>query len=181
MARQRWLAVPVLVLALAGCTDEGSTGVATVGGTPSAGSSSGPATDPLERERQFITCMRGQGIDMTDPIPGDNSGRSALIYEIDVKGQGSNPKFQAALDACASLLPPGQKPEPPAPDRLAQLRAFSQCMRDNGVPDFPDPDPSGVIGFWIRGDDPAQVKATEKCRNLLPPDPSPSAGGGTRG
>jgi hypothetical protein len=58
--------------------------------------------------------------------------------------------------------------------------AYSACMRENGVPTFPDPDPNG--GISIQGEpgsglDPSspQFKAAERvCQRLLPsirPDP----------
>jgi hypothetical protein len=59
-----------------------------------------------------------------------------------------------------------------ASDRAEAARAFARCMRDNGVPDYPDPDTSGRF----RGagheafdrDDPTFKAASEKCRDLLP-------------
>jgi hypothetical protein len=50
------------------------------------------------------------------------------------------------------------------------MRKFSQCMRDNGLPDYPDPDPDGRV----RGpgheqqDDPKFRAAMEACRQQLP-------------
>ena len=49
-------------------------------------------------------------------------------------------------------------------------RAFSQCMRDNGVPDFPDPDADGRLrgpGHEQEGN-PRFRAAQEKCREKLP-------------
>jgi hypothetical protein len=50
-------------------------------------------------------------------------------------------------------------------------RAFAQCMRDNGLVSYPDPDPNGRSGAGheaFNRDDPKVKAATEKCRNLLP-------------
>ncbi|MCW6004111.1 hypothetical protein K1W54_05890 [Micromonospora sp. CPCC 205371] len=53
-----------------------------------------------------------------------------------------------------------------------QSRKFSQCMRDNGIPDFPDPDANGQIprdGFdrdSMSGD--SWQKAFEACRSVAP-------------
>jgi hypothetical protein len=50
------------------------------------------------------------------------------------------------------------------------MREFSQCMRENGLPDFPDPDADGRL----RGvgheqqDDPRFREAMETCREKLP-------------
>jgi len=53
---------------------------------------------------------------------------------------------------------------------VEQMRKFSQCMRDNGVPDFPDPDADGRLrgpGHDREGD-PKFRAAQEKCREKLP-------------
>lgn len=50
-------------------------------------------------------------------------------------------------------------------------RAFAQCMRDNGVPDFPDPDAAGKFPDAAEQrahDDPKFQAASEKCRTDLP-------------
>jgi hypothetical protein len=53
-----------------------------------------------------------------------------------------------------------------------QNRKFAQCMRDNGVPDFPDPGPdgsfqgSGAMRDMFEND--AAQKALEACRELAP-------------
>jgi hypothetical protein len=61
------------------------------------------------------------------------------------------------------------------------LVAFSACMRENGVPDFPDPEPVDG-GFGLSGVDPSSPgfrSAEETCRKLLPnggrPDPQEQA------
>ena len=49
-------------------------------------------------------------------------------------------------------------------------RAYAQCMRDNGVPDFPDPDPDGRLRgpAHEQQDDPKFRAAMETCRQKLP-------------
>ena len=60
---------------------------------------------------------------------------------------------------------------------LAQGLAYSQCMRNHGMPNFPDPipTPSGGYGFHMpRGSNginpqsPAYVAAQEACKSLAP-------------
>jgi len=50
--------------------------------------------------------------------------------------------------------------------------AFSRCMRANGVPSFPDPEPGGGLRFTIPAgmspSTPAYRAAQAKCRPLLP-------------
>jgi hypothetical protein len=156
-ARSAAVAVPLLmILAAAACT--GDDGGALTAATPTGG---GP-------ELEFIACMRGQGVEMVDPVPGDTSGRSALRYEIDVNGKGNDPAFQAALDACLEYLPAPPPPEPVTQDELGARRAYAQCMRDNGVQDFPDPEPDGTWNYWFRGDDAVGQSAVEACAHLQP-------------
>jgi hypothetical protein len=187
----------LLPLVLGACTAKPKNEVATASsGTPPA---SAKASDsPQEYELRFIACMRAQGIEMSDPIPGDTTGRGALRYEIDVKGRGSDTAFQAALEKCMNLLPPVPPAPPPAPGDEAKMLQFAKCMRENGVPDFPDPvkDPKdlrpspgrsayGIIvgrgggAYWIIDGSPQVTAAMEKCRQFLPgSDASPSTGAG---
>ncbi|WP_205696090.1 hypothetical protein [Conexibacter sp. SYSU D00693] len=60
----------------------------------------------------------------------------------------------------------------PSQDRAVR---FATCMREHGVPDFPDPDPSGeltldgvVNGSSIDTDSPAWTGALRRCRDLQP-------------
>ncbi len=167
-----------LALLAGGCSDGGaSPGVATAG-TPGASAPaaapSGPSDDPVQRELEFVACMRAAGVaDMPDPVPGDRSGRSALLHAMDDLGLGLKDSFQTALDGCTRFLPPGSEPSPRTPDDVTKLRAYAQCMRDNGVADVPDPDPvTGQLNHWLRQDDKAAMAALEKCRNLLPAAPT---------
>jgi hypothetical protein len=51
------------------------------------------------------------------------------------------------------------------------MLAFSACMRQNGLPKFPDPTSDGITVGRNRGLDPnsPRFKAAEKaCRKLLP-------------
>jgi Pectinacetylesterase len=58
------------------------------------------------------------------------------------------------------------------------LEAFAGCMRDNGVPNYPDPEGGLVIDNARDLDaDPAVFEAAwEACESLLPPAPSGAAG-----
>lgn len=45
---------------------------------------------------------------------------------------------------------------------------FAECIRENGVEDFPDPDANGFILYY--GDDPDMESASEKCDDRQPGD-----------
>lgn len=87
---------------------------------------------------------------------------------------GSTPQTTTLADPATD----GTQPE------LAELAAFSQCMRDNGITDFPDPDPSGlnIAGLGIDPDSVEYVAAREACSDLLPPNVGePGASGAVGG
>jgi hypothetical protein len=118
----------------------------------------------------FAKCMRANGVpNFPDP---DASGRFRGVGH---EAEG-DPKFQAAQEACRDLAPGGEHERLGDPAFVAQMREFSQCMRENGLPDFPDPDAQGRL----RGpgheqqNDPQYQAAFETCRGKLP-------GGGEHG
>jgi hypothetical protein len=161
MQARRWVVVVPLLIMLGGCTSgAGKDGVPTVAGGSTA---TAQPYDPVAREREFVTCMRKAGVTMPDPRPGDRSGRSALAQAIE-QGLALKDTFRTALDGCAAYLPPEDRPTPAAPADVETKRQFAQCMRDNGVKDYPDPDPvTGELDGWIlRGDKVAEA-ALEKC------------------
>lgn len=160
MRLHRWLRTPlplapVLALALlAGCGHSG--------GQPTAGSSpSAPSEAQLVAiGRQYSQCVRDHGVAdfpdlvvangylaMPDGAGGDNAKREL----------GNNP---GAQQACASLLdgvPESKhKDHVPTAAELQQMMQFAQCMRDNGIPEWPDPNPDGTFPL------PSQLRAEGK-------------------
>jgi len=99
------------------------------------------------------------------PDPDPNGRFSGLSHE-----QQGDPTFQAAQQACRDLAPGGEHEKFGDPAFVKQALAFAQCMRDNGVPDFPDPDSEGRfrgVGHE-RQDDPKFQAAFEACQEKLP-------------
>jgi hypothetical protein len=129
-------------------------------------SSSGNAAPGAQREeaRTFAQCIRDNGVpDFPDP---DASGRfSGAGHE-----QQDNPKYQTAQQKCRNLAPGGEHENLGDPAYVEQARKFAQCIRDNGVPDFPDPDASGRFSGagHEQQDNPKFKAAQEKCRQTLP-------------
>ena len=66
----------------------------------------------------------------------------------------------------------GDKPSaaPSTTDRNTQAVKYSQCMRENGVPAFPDPDAQGRLrgAGHEQQDNPQFRAAMEACRGKLP-------------
>jgi hypothetical protein len=46
---------------------------------------------------------------------------------------------------------------------------FAECMRANGVPHFPDPDPKGDFNLGVDVTREAWLKAVNSCKSLQPP------------
>jgi hypothetical protein len=88
--------------------------------------------------------MRAHGVP-NFPDPGANGrleitatpGSTALL----INGtRVSGPAFAAAQRACRSFLPGAGGPPPKiSAAQRARILAFAKCMREHGVPNFPDP------------------------------------------
>jgi hypothetical protein len=85
-----------------------------------------------EQAAKFSACMRTNGVaDFPDPNPQGQFAYGGISVPPAV--------WEKAVGACKNLQPglfdgPGR-----TPDQQAAALEFAQCMRDNGVPDFPDP------------------------------------------
>jgi hypothetical protein len=77
--------------------------------------------------------MRANGVpNFPDPNPGGDFNLSA---ESDLL----TPAFEAAQTKCQKLLPSGNLPTHPSEQTLVKLLKIARCMRQHGVPEFPDP------------------------------------------
>jgi hypothetical protein len=93
---------------------------------------------------KFAECMRDNGVsEFPDP---DASG--GLTIDGVVNGSSldtSAPAWKEAIAACKDLQPPGFTGTEASPEEQEVRLEFAQCMRDNGVEDFPDPAPNGPL------------------------------------
>lgn len=161
----------MLALALTGCgTPAEGDQVATAGGAngaePTASTSAVPVND-ADRQLKFAQCMRENGVDMPDPDPAEK-GRVRI-------GGGDDPgKAQAAMEKCRQFLPGGGEGRKLNPEQAEQMREMARCMRENGVPNFPDPGADGTLklekgalgGMGLN--DPIFRAAMEKCEQNRP-------------
>ncbi|WP_064741861.1 hypothetical protein [Hamadaea tsunoensis] len=172
----------LLVTALGGCgSPAASPRIATAGGTPTA--SAAPAdvlAQFIEAQRAWVACLRGEGVKVADPDPtGD------VHFEGDPKVFKVDPKFQQAQRKCQSLSVPmpmellrARLPKL-TPEEIERAGRYARCMRENGAPDFPDPDPDGYfLGSgdgkpdWNQ-DTPGALKATAACESIQRGSASP--------
>ena len=135
MSRARWpLAVLVLIAAIvAGC-----------GSGPASNGTSNGVVASREQAAKFAQCMRVNGVSR---FPDPSASGS---YTIDGVVNGSSldpgsPVFKQAISACKSLEPPGFTGPKVTPEQLTARLKFAQCVRENGVPDFPDPTLNGPL------------------------------------
>jgi hypothetical protein len=131
----RPLAALVMVALIgAGCgsgsAENGSTGT---------GGSSRADTNATSQDRsvQFAECMRKNGV-TAFPDPDASESDQELVEAIERLDQ-SSATWKKAIGACRDLQPPGLLGGKATPQEMKQRLAFAQCIRDNGVKDFPDP------------------------------------------
>jgi hypothetical protein len=121
-------ALAMVALIGAGCSDE-----------PAENGNAANTNADYANAVKFSECMRDNGVsEFPDP---DASG--GLTIDGVVNGSSidpSGPAWQSAIAACKDLQPPGftGDEEVTAKEQEARLE-FAQCIRDNGVEDFPDP------------------------------------------
>jgi hypothetical protein len=119
----------VFALICTGCSKTpAGTGASSDGVTSAAG----------EQAVKFAQCMRDNGVrEFPDP---DASG--TLTIETIVNGTSidtESPAFQQAITACKHLEPSGFTGFARTPQQQQAALKFAECIRDNGVQDFPDP------------------------------------------
>jgi hypothetical protein len=149
-------ALAMVALICAGCSSTSA--------GPGAGSSG--ATDHAKAVK-FAECMRNNGVsEFPDP---DATGK----LTIDQVANGSHlnpeaPAFKQALSACKSLEPGGFAGHKRTPQEQAYALKFAQCIRANGVPEFPDPNPDAPLVDVNGGQSmPGLRVAMQKCRYLV--------------
>lgn len=175
--------VAAAAISLAACSS-GSTSpqVASLGssGASSNSGSSAPAQptgNPTQLLDEWAACMRSHGYpSLADPtidankvihiiIPPGITGNVPQEYEKSSAYGPCNPYLTAASTALRGGKP-AERPDP------AKLEKFSQCMRANGIPDFPDPSGNGLQIRSSPGSDlnpktPAFQNAQKKCANQV--------------
>jgi hypothetical protein len=169
-------------LAACGNSGDDDPGVATLGDSGDDADEENDGTDTAENEDdleeqalEFAQCMRENGVP-DFPDPQVDGGR------IEMGGPGGGENFdqeavEKAMEACEDLAPRGggNFSEEDRQEMQDAALEHAQCMRENGVPDFPDPEFSDG-GAMIELDDidpesPAFKQAQEACEDKLPNRP----------
>jgi hypothetical protein len=124
--------VALIGLISAGCGSDSSSesGTARSTGTPS---SAGTHKKLSARDKavKFAECIRAHGVsDFPDP-----NAENDFQYGVSV----SPAVWTKAVNACKDLQPPGTLSGKRTSKQQSAALRFAQCIRDNGVKDFPDP------------------------------------------
>lgn len=183
--RRRALLVVLAVIAAAcGGGEDAGAAVATLDDSSDGSTtSSSPPLEPDEALLEFSACMRDNGIDLPDIGIGPNGVPlvdPGLVDQIDIQSD----EFGAAFAACISIIAAsGAFQRTTDPEELAaqrdQLVTFSQCMRDEGIVDFPDPNLSLTFAYPFSAIDvgnPAFDEAVEICQEGIAFDRFDSSG-----
>lgn len=129
--------------------------------TCSAATAQQAPTDREDAALAYAQCMRDNGYaEFPDPTP-DGGMRFQITPD-------SAPRFEKAAAACRHLAPEGMRDDDISPEQLEALVNLSQCVRDNGIPAFPDPGPKGNFDLSNAGigpGDPGLEAAMDVCRD----------------
>ena len=145
--RRSLVAFALVVLISAGCAKApAGTGA---GGNSGTGDS-GTTTSTRDQAVKFAECMRANGVkNFPDPSA---TGDFAIDTVANQSGVDTNSAaFTQARSACKDLEPSGFTGSKRTPEQQQAALKFAQCIRDNGVKDFPDPaiDAPLIATDWI--------------------------------
>lgn len=162
---------PVVALALvalislisAGCGSSTPSETGSASGTGTGGNKK--ATDQ-DKAVKFAECIREHGVpDFPDP-----NAKGEFVFGINVRPA----VWKRAVDACKDLQPPGTLSGKRRPEQQSEALKFAQCMRENGVRDFPDPangeplvDTNRIPSSAENGGMTILNAAMQTCRSLL--------------
>lgn len=137
---RRALTVPAVTAIVALISACGSNAPAETG----TGSTSGSAAASAQKGVKFADCMRSNGVSQFPDL-----GASGKLT-IDAVANGSSldtssPAFTRAISACKDLEPAGFMGSRRSSQQQQAALRFAQCIRANGVEDFPDPTSNGPL------------------------------------
>jgi hypothetical protein len=130
ISRKLWPLAALATVALigAGC---GSNAPSETGTASSSGAGGNKNATGQDKAVKFAQCIRANGVpDFPDP-----NAKGQFVYGVSV----SPAVWTKAVDACKDLQPPGTLSAKRSPKQQSASLRFAQCIRENGVEDFPDP------------------------------------------
>jgi hypothetical protein len=146
----------------AGCTSGGA--------DPRGGASPSGAVDEqraLAVGRQFVQCARQHGLpDFPDPVWKDGG------VQFGSGGDEVKTQIRQLPEECSSILDQlpasGGRHTPPPAEDLRRLAQFAQCIRQHGIPEWPDPKSDGtfpLVGTPLESEGKSQrlITAMDAC------------------
>jgi hypothetical protein len=118
--------------------------ISACGSSAPAQTGSGNAAANAQKAVSFAQCMRKNGVSQ---FP-DPSASGKLTIDAVANGSSLNPSapaFKQAISACKDLEPAGFMGTKRSSQQQSAALKFAQCIRANGVKDFPDPLPNGPL------------------------------------
>jgi hypothetical protein len=178
--------------------------VGLLGACGGSGGSEGGSGEQAQGEQDgqdmydWVDCMAGEGIDLPEPTRDANGDLVITGDGINIGGTGewtfgeySPEEVQAAEEVCGAppLVAPGVRSDETVQEEQERTLAFSQCMREHGVEEFPDPDfaddfSDGAYSPWDEEafsdaeSDPDFEAAEEACRDIVIPEGAAGESGG---
>ena len=172
MSRRLWPLAALATVALigAGCSNDSAENGNTGAGADSSATTTSSGADKKLTARdkavKFAECIRAHGVsDFPDP-----NAKNQFEYGVSV----SPSVWKQATTACKDLQPPGTLSAKRTSKQQSAALRFAQCIRDNGVKDFPDPvngeplvDTYKIPSSNQPGGMTILNAAIQKCRNAL--------------
>jgi hypothetical protein len=116
---------------------------------------------------RFATCMRDHGVP-SFPDPESSAGIQIPVSLF----QKPSPAFKSAMLACKHLIPADAAPPVASARQQAVALKLAQCMREHGVPNYPDPTyqhgheiPPAIANPAINPASPAFGAASRACQS----------------
>jgi len=143
---------------LSGC------GSGSAAGTHGTGANAQSASTPDASTEAIVRCYRSHGDPgFPDPVYDPNDGRWHFAVS-----PGTAPA--STQQACQHLFPSANA-SPPVPQAQFQLLVrLAECLRQHGVPNWPDPDPDGSFPLPppLQQKTPAWPAAARACQQYIP-------------
>lgn len=133
-------------------------------GTSTSQAGQGPRNADYDQTEAITTCYRQHGDPgFPDPVydPSDGNWHFAI-------SPGTAP--ESTRRACQHLFPATSPSPPVSRAEFQQLLRYAQCMRQHGVPGWPDPNPAGDFALPpdLQVKTPAAEAAGTACQRYVP-------------
>ena len=170
--RKAFLCVVAAGVLLTGCgSPDKAPGVTSIGPGAAAGTPS-PVADRARQIELYRECLVTNRVKLLDQPTEEG------LPQVD-KENTSIEVLSAAQEKCRQFQPSGGDVVKRSPADLEALRRYAVCLREHGVPNYPDPDPvtgdpriSDELSAQLKND-PNMITAAQQCQNPL------DSGGGT--